>query len=91
MRIFWAIVAFVATLILALVLFRPAQPAHRVPEPQSTLDPATREAILNADIPNIAKEAIIGPLTSTANHVVETIDPHLVLEDDERLRGFDEL
>ncbi|RYO15495.1 hypothetical protein AA0121_g6844 [Alternaria tenuissima] len=90
-RIFWAIVAFVATLILALVLFRPAQPAHRVPEPQSTLDPATREAILNADIPNIAKEAIIGPLTSTANHVVETIDPHLVLEDDERLRGFDEL
>ncbi|KAL1794834.1 hypothetical protein ACET3X_006650 [Alternaria dauci] len=90
-RIFWAIVSFIAALILVLVLFRPPQPTDHVPRPQNTLDPATKEAILNADIPHIAKEAIIGLSTSTASQVVGTVDQEPVLEEDERLRGFDEL
>jgi hypothetical protein len=90
-RIFWAIVGFVAAVILALVLFRPSQPTDHSHEPNHTLDPAIREAILNADIPDIAKEAIIGPSSSTASPRVETPDAQLVLDDDERLRAFDEL
>ncbi|KAG9188316.1 hypothetical protein G6011_02239 [Alternaria panax] len=90
-RIFWGILGFIAAVILALVLFRPSQPTNDVLEPQNTLDPATRDAILNANIPDIAKEAIIGPSTSTVSQVVETVDPQLVLGSDERLRGFDEL
>ncbi len=91
MRIFWGIVGFIAAVILALVLFRPSQSTDYVHEPNNTLDPATRDAILNADIPDIAKEAIIGPSSSTASPRVETADTELVLEDDGRLRGFDEL
>ncbi|KAI4613256.1 hypothetical protein J4E83_007668 [Alternaria metachromatica] len=90
-RIFWAIVGFVAALILALILFRPSQPTDHLHEPKNTLDPATREAILKADIPDIAKEAIIGPSSSTAGPKVETPEARPVLDDDERLRAFDEL
>jgi hypothetical protein len=90
-RIFWGTVGFIATVIFALVLFHPFRPAHVAEEPKTTMDPASKQAILSAPIPNIAKGAIIGPEPVTVSPIVETSDAKPLLEDDERLRGFDEL
>jgi hypothetical protein len=90
-RIFWGTVGFIAAVIFALVFFHPFRPVHVVEEPKTTMDPASKQAILDAPIPDIAKEAIIGPEPVTASPVVETSNAKPLLEDDERLRGFDEL
>ena len=55
------------------------------------MDPASKQAILDASIPDIAKQAIIGPETVAARPIIETTDAKPSLADDERLRGFDEL
>jgi hypothetical protein len=86
-RIFWGTVGFIAAVIFTLILFHPFRPAPVVEEPRTSMDSASKQAILNAPIPAIAKEAIIGPERATAS----TSDTKPLLEDDERLRGFDEL
>jgi hypothetical protein len=90
-RIFWGTIGFIAAVIVAFVLFHPFKPAHIVEEAKTTMDPASKKAILNAAIPDMAKEAIIGLSTSTASPIVETSLAKPLLEDDERLRVFDEL
>jgi hypothetical protein len=90
-RIFWCTVGFVAIIIFALVLFHPFRPAPVVDEPTITMDPVSKQAILDAPIPDIAKEAILGSEPIAASPRVETSDAKPLLEDDERLRGFDEL
>jgi hypothetical protein len=91
-RIFWGIVGTIAAFIFILVVFRPFSPTHIADENKTALDPASRDAILDAPIPNIAKEAILAPpSSSTASSVVDTSSAKPLLEDDARLRGFDEL
>ncbi|KAF1837520.1 hypothetical protein BDW02DRAFT_566006 [Decorospora gaudefroyi] len=90
-RMFWGTVGFIAALVFALVLFHPSQPADAVEEAKPTRDTAVKEAISNAAIPDIAREAILGTWSSVATPIAETSDAKPLLEDDERLRGFDEL
>lgn len=88
---FWGTVGFITALIFALILFHPFRPAHTIEEPKTTMDPASKQAILDAPIPDIAKEAIIGPETPVPSPMIETSSAKPLLEDDVRLRGFDEL
>jgi len=89
-RIFWGTVGLIVTILFLVFLFHPLEPAHVAKTPPTKLDSATRDAILNAAIPDIAKEAIIGPTTVKTSTVVESavVKP---VPDDERLRKFDEL
>jgi hypothetical protein len=88
---FCGTVGFIAAIIFALILFHPFRPAHTIEEPKTTLDRASKQAILDAPIPDIAKEAIIGPETLAPSLMIETSSAKPLLEDDVRLRGFDEL
>lgn len=91
-RIFWSIVGIIAAVFFAFVLFHASRPVPDYVEQQNTrLDPASRDAILNAEIPDIAKEAIIGPPTPKRKPIVKVDSAKRVLKDDERLRAFDEL
>jgi hypothetical protein len=90
-RIFWGTVGFVAVILFALVLFHPFRPIPVVEAPKTFMDHASKQAMLDAHIPVIAKEAIIGPEPVMVSPIVETSDAKPLLEDDERLRGFDEL
>ncbi|XP_014555652.1 hypothetical protein COCVIDRAFT_101998 [Bipolaris victoriae FI3] len=91
-RIFWSIVGIIAAVFFAFVLFHASRPVPDHVEQQNTrLDPASRDAILNAEIPDIAKEAIIGPPTPKRKPIVKVDSAKRVLKDDERLRAFDEL
>ncbi|EOA86351.1 uncharacterized protein SETTUDRAFT_47405 [Exserohilum turcica Et28A] len=88
MRIFWIAVGFVITLFFVFVLFHPHEPAHDGAEQfKPKLDPA----ILNADVPDMAKEAITRAATSRVSPVVDTAKTRHVLKEDEQLRSFDEL
>ncbi|KAF1944062.1 hypothetical protein EJ02DRAFT_442808 [Clathrospora elynae] len=91
MRIFWGTLGSIVAVIVAVILFHHFKPTHVAEEPKATLDFASRSVILEAPIPDIAKEAVIGPSTTTASSRVETSFAKPLLEDDERLRGFDEL
>jgi hypothetical protein len=59
-RIFWSILGSIVALIFAAVLFHHLRPVYVTHDTQPTLDFASRAAIMDAPIPNIAKEAIIG-------------------------------
>lgn len=92
MRIFWGVVGFIASVFFIFILFHTPQTVHdNIEQDKPRLDPATRDAILSADIPEIAKEAIIGPETPKISPTVGIADTEHILEDDERLRVFDEL
>lgn len=88
---FWGILASIFALVFALVLFHQFKAVHPAEHAHPTLDFASRTAILEAPIPDIAKEAIIGPFTKTISAIIGTSSAQLLLEDDERLRIFDEL
>ncbi|KNG51216.1 hypothetical protein DDE82_007997 [Stemphylium lycopersici] len=91
-RIFWGVAGFLATVFFTFILFHPSKPAQNIVIQRKTeLDPASRDAILNADIPDIAKEAIIGPSAPRVKPVVKMTDTTSAQEEDERLRAFDEL
>ncbi|EDU50901.1 hypothetical protein PtrSN002B_004697 [Pyrenophora tritici-repentis] len=91
-RIFWGTIGLLVTALVLLFVFHPLQPADIAKTPQTQLDPATRDAILNADIPDIAKEAIIGHTTAkTTSTAVSSAGVKSAPKVDERLRKFDEL
>ena len=58
---------------------------------RSVPDFAARAKIMDAPIPDIAKEAIMGFPRSTVTESVETSYARPLLTDDDRLRAFDEL
>ncbi|EFQ93186.1 hypothetical protein CFE70_008455 [Pyrenophora teres f. teres 0-1] len=90
-RIFWGTIALLVAALVLLFVFHPLQPADIAKTPQTQLDPATKDAILNADIPDIAKEAIIGHTTVKTSTAVGSTGSKSVSKVDERLRKFDEL
>lgn len=91
LHFFWGTLASIAAAIFALTLFHQFKPIHVTEHSKPTLDFASRAKIMDAPIPDIAKEAIIGSPANTANPSLETSFAQPLLEDDERLRGFDEL
>ncbi|CAO2656836.1 Nn.00g056390.m01.CDS01 [Neocucurbitaria sp. VM-36] len=91
LRFFWGILSTIVALILAVILFHQFKPIHVSKDHRSGLDFASRAKIMDAPIPDIAKEAIMGSLTNIANPTIETSVAKPLLEDDERLRRFDEL
>lgn len=91
LRYFWGILSTIATLILVVIIFHQLKPIHVSKGHRTGLDFASRAKISDAPIPDIAKEAIIGSLTNIATPTIETSVASLLLEDDERLRKFDEL
>lgn len=91
-RIFWSTVGIIAAVFFAFVLFHASRPVpDNVEQHNTRLDPVSRDTILNADILDIAKEAIIGPPTLERKPVVELDNAKRILKDDEPLRAFDEL
>lgn len=91
LRMFWGILASIAALVIALVLFHHLKPVYTAGAARPALDFTSRSAVLEAQIPDIAKEAIIGPHTSSKSASSETTSSQRSLADDKRLRGFDEL
>ncbi|KAF1912375.1 hypothetical protein BDU57DRAFT_532594 [Ampelomyces quisqualis] len=90
-RIFWSILGSIATVMFALILFHQFKPINIAPHPKTALDFASRAQIMEAPIPDIAKEAIIGPQMDPAHlYPVPTCVANLQADDD-RLRVFDEL
>lgn len=67
---------------------RPIESEH---DPRPTLDFAARAQIMDADIPDIAKEAMIGSGVDASKPEVAPTHVVSVSGDDERLRVFDEL
>ncbi|KAF2035681.1 hypothetical protein EK21DRAFT_96343 [Setomelanomma holmii] len=92
MRMFWSTLGFITAVIIALILFHHFKPIHASHDPKATLDFASRAQIMEAPIPDIAKEAIIG--VSASNTEPKPVLTNVVsspVEDDKRLRTFDEL
>lgn len=81
----------IAAVVFALVLFHQLKPIEVTHDDRPATDFATVAKIINAPIPDIAKEAIIGPTSSKSEP--EPIPTHAAksIEDDDRLRVFDEL
>jgi hypothetical protein len=90
-RIAWAILATIASLVLLAILFQQLRPLHPDHETNLNLSFSQRGNILDAPIPASAKEAIMNPLPPNRQKEVHTEQPEPELEDDERLRVFDEL
>ncbi|KAH7408233.1 hypothetical protein DE146DRAFT_366105 [Phaeosphaeria sp. MPI-PUGE-AT-0046c] len=90
-RIFWGILGCIIVLVLALVMAHHLRPIHSEHDPRPTLDFATRAQVMDADLPDIAKEAIIGSGVDTSKPNVSPTHVVSVSVDDERLRVFDEL
>lgn len=67
---------------------RPIESEH---DSRPTLDFAARAQIMDADIPDIAKEAIIGSGVDTSKPEVSATHVVSVSGDDGRLRVFDDL
>ncbi|KAF2132813.1 hypothetical protein P153DRAFT_364080 [Dothidotthia symphoricarpi CBS 119687] len=93
LHIFWGILASITAFLVLLMLFHHLKPNYGSEEPDTTLDFATRAKLLKAPIPDMAKEDIIGLATSTPDLKLETpfAAPATALEEDVRLRVFDEL
>lgn len=90
-RIFWAIMVSIAALIFAVILFHHFKPVYVTHDPQPPLDFASRATVMDAPIPDIAKEAIIGH-TPTRTEIKPLLrNTAGALDDDERLQVFDEL
>ncbi|KAH7076622.1 hypothetical protein BKA63DRAFT_532740 [Paraphoma chrysanthemicola] len=92
MRIFWSTIGFIVAFILAVIIFHQIKPPSAVHDPKPTLDFASRAKIMEAEIPDIAKEAIIG-LSATASEPDPAFTSSAPSLDngDRRLRIFDEL
>ncbi|KAL5121390.1 hypothetical protein ACEQ8H_000858 [Pleosporales sp. CAS-2024a] len=90
-RIFWIILGSLITLIAALILSHQLTPISIDHEPRPLLDSASRAEIMDAPIPDIAKEAIIGSMTEKSQFDPLPTQAAGILGDDERLRVFDEL
>lgn len=91
LRVLWGILGSIIAFIVALILFHHLRPLPALEDTHSILDPTTKSAILNAPIPDMAKEDILSLTTRSSSPMLETSLAQPLLEDDERLRGFDEL
>jgi hypothetical protein len=90
-RIFWGTLGSIAAVIFAVIIshhFRPVTATHKL---ASNLDFASRAQIMEADLPDIAKEAIVGVPTGTSELKPTTTNLARVPAEDQRLRMFDEL
>lgn len=91
LRLFWSTLGFLFALIVAFILFHHLKPMPDAEDAGAVLDPESRTAILNAPIPEIAKEDILGLGMKPVSPIVGTPTVRPLLEDDDRLRRFDEL
>jgi hypothetical protein len=93
LRIFWSTLGSIATVVFALILFHFFRPLHVGHHPKTRPAFASRANIMDAPIPDIAKEAIMGTSLHTPSSKLET-SPSIeakVAADDVRLHVFDEL
>ena len=90
-RIVWGILGTITGMLLIAILFQQLRPLHPDHDIDRGLSFSSRADILNAPIPDIAKEAILNPIPPDIRKEVRTVQSVPVLEDDERLRIFDEL
>jgi hypothetical protein len=90
-RIFWSSIGFIASIIFALVIFYRFRPASATHNPAADLDFASRAHINEADLPEIAKEAMLGTPSCSSRPNPITTNIASVPTEDERLRVFDEL
>jgi hypothetical protein len=87
----WGIFGAFVGLFLLAMLFQRFRTVHTDHDSIQGLDFSTRVRILDAPIPDIAKEAILSHATPVIRKETSAVDPILELEDDPRLRIFDEL
>ncbi|KAF9736206.1 hypothetical protein PMIN02_010129 [Paraphaeosphaeria minitans] len=94
-RILWGIIGALLSLVLLSILFQQLRPVHPDTGHTRALDFASRKQILNAPIPDMAKDAILKP-----NKAKEQLDVRIELPSsgadtgspaDDSLRIFDEL
>ncbi|KAJ4345644.1 uncharacterized protein N0V89_011778 [Didymosphaeria variabile] len=92
-RILWGIISALLGLVVLSSLFQQLKPVHPDTGHTPALDFASREQILNAPIPDIAKEAIMRPKKEPLDVRLQSpsIKGTIGLADDHRLRAFDEL
>lgn len=88
----WGVLGTIAGVIIFAILFQQLKPTHVTKDPSSAPNFGLRDALVDAPIPEDAKEAIIGPLTTESSPRVES-PPSITrgMDDDNRLRIFDEL
>ncbi|KAF1975298.1 hypothetical protein BU23DRAFT_579302 [Bimuria novae-zelandiae CBS 107.79] len=93
MRILWSIIGSTLGLILLLILFQQLKPVHPRSAHKHDLDFASRDQILNAPIPDIAKEVIMSPTKEQLDVRIASpsVRPTTNVEADHLLRAFDEL
>jgi hypothetical protein len=87
------ILGFIAAVVSALVIFHQLRPLHLPEHEKLSPNFASRAKIMDAPLPDIAKEVILKSsvdTTSSEPQRVRTI-PARVEGDDQRLRAFDEL
>jgi hypothetical protein len=94
-RILWGIIGALLGLVLLSMLFQQLRPVRPDTGHPPTLGFTSRKQILNAPIPDMAKEALMRPNKATEQLDVRIESPSARvsagLEDDNRLRAFDEL
>jgi hypothetical protein len=81
----------IVAVIFAVIIFHHLRPITAAQDSASNLDFATRAQIMEADLPDIAKEAIAGLSTGTSELNPTTTNLARVPDEDQRLRIFDEL
>jgi hypothetical protein len=90
-RIFWGILGSVIALVFVLFLSHQFRPVNVAERSKPALDFVSRAQIMEAPIPDIAKEAIIGPTADASELRPVPTYVAKALEDAEPLRVFDEL
>ena len=92
MRILWSIIGSIIGLIFLSIIFQQFRPVHPEVEDRHPLDFASREQILNAPIPDMAKEVIMTPGREQLDlRPSSGVKPAVTAADDPILRAFDEL
>lgn len=96
MRILWSIIGAILGLVMLSIVFQQLRPVHPDTGHTPALDFVSREQILNAPIPDIAKEAIMRPNKDKEPLDVRIQSPSAkasagLPDTDHRLRAFDEL
>lgn len=93
LRIFWSTLGSIAAVVLALIFFYHFRPLHVGRQSKTRPDFASRATIMDAPIPDMAKEVIMGSSIHAASSEPETAPSvhATVSADDVRLRAFDEL
>jgi hypothetical protein len=93
LQLFWGSLASFAAIILILVLFYKLKPIHTSENSKPTLSAASTGSIMDAPIPDMAKEDILDLVTRIPSVKLKPLPTRSTaeLDDDNRLRVFDEL